>query len=591
MPERRSVRSAPDPFVREVFHWLRGITAPVHGHLGASVVFRILNLTLDVAMFAIAAGAVAHLLTGGAGLGRLSLLLAATAIAKGGAYYLEQFMGHHVAFKAVELLREHVYDSLEPRAPAVVTESRSGEVFATLTRDVDRIDIVYAHTVARFISAHVVGVVVSALAVRWVGWGPVWIAVAALAVSVLVVPYLGLRSALAQTARGLDARAELVHHLTDTQFGIREVIGYTLEEERLHQTDRLGARVAGHSRRARNIMALRRAANIALLLSAAAWMLLHNLDTLSLPVVAALTAGTLRAFEGARAVEDATGYFDHALAAARRLWRLSHSPQRVQDGASVLHLDGAPEVAFTDVHYLHPGETGRTPALTGVSLTIPPGAHVALVGRSGSGKSTLVNLLQRFDDPVSGSITLNGQEVSDYTLQSLRAHVVSVSQRSQMLKSSIADNLRLGVPEASESELWEALTVAGMADEVKNLPEGLDTVVGESATTLSGGQVQRLSLARALLMRPRVLILDEFTAHLNVDLEESIWENLTSALGGVTIIEVTHRMDASGRADEVAVVEAGQIIARGTPAELSPAKVQSLFRELRGEAAPNAMDR
>lgn len=581
----------PTPRVREVFGWLRGITAPVHGHLAASVVFRILNLTLDVGMFAFAAGTLAHLLSGGTGVGRFAFLLAVMAIAKGGAYYLEQFMGHHVAFKAVELLREHVYDSLEPKAPAIVTESRSGEVFATVTHDVDRIDIVYAHTAARFISAHAVGAVVTVAAVKLVGWGPVSVAAVALAVSLLVVPYLGLRSALEGTARVLHERADLAHHLTDTQFGIREVVGYNLEAERLEQTDASGTRIAAHSRKARNIMALRRAANTALVLSATAWVLLHNLDTLTLPAVAALAAGTLRAFEGARAVEDATGYFDHALAAARRLWHLSHAPQRVLDGAHVLHLARAPEVAFTDVHYRHPGLTGRGPALNGISLVIPPGAHVALVGRSGSGKSTLVNLLQRFDDPTSGSVTLNGRRVSDYTLRSLRQQVVSVSQRSQLLSSTIAENLRLGVPRASEAELWEVLAVAAMADEVQSLPDGLDTVVGESATTLSGGQIQRLSLARALLMRPRVLILDEFTAHLNDDLGESIWENLSDSLAGVTIIEVTHRLDATVRAEEIAVVEAGRIVARGTPAELTPERLQRLFGELRRTEAARVTDR
>lgn len=569
------------PSVGEIIAWLRGITAPVHGYLAASIAFRILNLSLDIALFATAAGGVAHVLATGSGAFRLLGALALLALVKGTAYYLEQYMGHHVAFKAVELLRENVYDHLWPQAPGNVARSRSGEVFATLTRDVDRIDIVYAHTIGRFVSAYVVGILSIVAAVIAVGFTPIWPVALGLFLSLCVVPYLGMRRALRATAAALDERAELAHHLTDTEFGMREVLAYGRQTDRLAELADLGRRVARSSSTARRVMGVRRAVNLVIALAATAGVLIINLEVFPLAVGAALAGGTFRAFEGARAVEDATGYFDHALAAARRLWVLSHAPAKVADGPHPLDLSGAPVVEFSGVQYAYESRGEAQLVLDGVNLEIPAGSHTVIVGRSGSGKSTLVNLLQRHDDPLSGQILLNGERVQQFTLESLRAAVVSVSQRSELLKTSIAENLRLGAWNATEQELLVALDLAGIGDEVRALPDGLDTVLGESANAFSGGQAQRISLARAMLMRPRVLILDEFTAHLNSELEEEVWSRIQENLIGTTVIEVTHRLRATSRADQIVVLEGGRIAAQGSAAEISPEHLQQMFRELR----------
>ncbi|MCB1030782.1 MAG: ABC transporter ATP-binding protein [Acidimicrobiales bacterium] len=567
---------ANSPTLREVLAWLLGITKPVHSPLLVSTALRVISLSLDLALFATAAGGVIRVNNGGDGLSKLVATLVVLSLAKALAFYGEQFTGHFVAFKALELLRGHVFATMWPKAPYIVSHSRSGDLLTSLTRDVDRIEVVYAHTFAPVVSAYIVGAGAVAMAGFWVGWGVVWIAAICLAVSLLVVPYLGTRTAMARTRDTLAQRRNLTHHVSDTIHGLDEVLGYGRGVQRLEEMDELGAAVAQRAVAPRDLMAIRRGANVTLSVVAAMSIVVLGWEELTAPALAALAAASLRIFEGPRGIEDATGYLDHSLAAARRLWEICHAPQKVSDGSEVLVLDKGPEVRFGAVSYVYPtggevsgsSEVAPVKALEDVSFTVSAGTHAVIVGRSGSGKSTLVQLLQRYDDPTLGAVSVDGHKIGAFTLDSLRRSVVSVSQKNQLLQGSIAENLRLATPQASDAQLWRALDIAGLADEIRAMPEGLDTHVGRSSVALSGGQVQRLCLARAVLMDPKVLILDEFTANLNVELEVQIRSTLRSALPGVTIIEVTHRLQGVELADIVVVLDRGRLIASGPPSQL-----------------------
>lgn len=586
MSEQVAAHSDP-PSTLDLVGWLLGITRPVHRPLAVSAACRIANLSLDIALFATAAGGVVHLAGGGAGGPGLWIALVVLAVAKATFAYLEQFTGHYVAFKALELLRTQVFAALWPKAPAVVARSRSGDLLASLTRDVDRIEVVYAHTFAPVVAAWVVGPAAVAVAVTMVGWQPVGPAALCLALSLTLVPALGFRRSMAATADTLAARRDLAHHVTDSVHGRAEVLGYGLVDQRLAEMDAKGAAVAASAVIPREVLGLRRGANTALGLVAVTSVAWLGRSDLSAVALAALLAGTMRVFEGPRGVEDAVGYLDHSLAAARRLWSISHAPEPVVDGPRVLAPDGAPTVEFRDVSYTYPdrdvgtdleaasvpssgGPPDQPPAaLTGVSLSVPAGSHVAIVGRSGSGKSTLVQLLSRYDDPDHGRIEIDGVATDVCTLDSLRSTVVAVTQRNQLLDDTLAMNLRLGAPEATEAELWEVLAVVGLDDEVRAMPHGLATVVGPGGSALSGGQVQRACLARALLVEPRVLVLDEFTANLNVELDHQIRDALRRWPHEMTVIEVTHRLSALASVDRVAVMDAGRLVGVGSPGEMA----------------------
>lgn len=573
----QTANKASQPSLKELLKWLTSITRPVHKPLYISTVFRILNLCLDIALFALAGAGVAAAITSRTALTSWLVALVLVALAKAGTRYAEQFTGHYVAFKALELLRTHVFATLWPKAPAIVAHSRSGDVLTSLTRDVDRIEVVYAHTFAPVISAYITPILALVVAGVCAGWDTVAIPAVCVAIGLFIVPFAGLRQAMKHTHRTLELRRAMAHHVSDSVFGAEEAVTYGREVERISEANALSDKVNASAVVPLRVAGLRRAANLTLALVSCIGAVYAGINGgHSLIATMAVAAGALRLFVGPVGVEDAAGYLDHSLAAARRLWDISHEPERVSDGPRILNLTEAPAVAFENVSYTYTARSegemaGADFALRDVNIEIPAGERTVLVGPSGSGKSTAVHMLLRYDDPSAGQVTIGGVPVTEFTLDSLRHGVVCVAQSNQLLNSSIGANVRLGVPDASDEEVWSALEAAGMAGEVRAMPAGLATSVGQDGSRLSGGQAQRLCLARAILMKPQVLVLDEFTAALNVELEKEIREQIAKCLAGVTIIEVTHRLESAEDADRVVLMDCGRVVAIGTPTEIRAA--------------------
>jgi ABC-type multidrug transport system fused ATPase/permease subunit len=211
---------------------------------------------------------------------------------------------------------------------------------------------------------------------------------------------------------------------------------------------------------------------------------------------------------------------------------------------------------------------GGVDVLHDVSFTVEPGQVVAIVGSSGAGKSTIASLLPRLYDVDSGAVRLAGIDVRDLTSASIRETLGLVTQDGHLFHESLRSNLLLAAPGASDDELWEALTRARLGDLVRSLPDGLDTVVGERGYRLSGGERQRLTIARLLLARPRVVLLDEATAHLDSTSEAAVQAALDEALAGRTAIVIAHRLSTVRAADLILVLEDGRIVERGRHADL-----------------------
>ncbi len=206
--------------------------------------------------------------------------------------------------------------------------------------------------------------------------------------------------------------------------------------------------------------------------------------------------------------------------------------------------------------------------LHGISFTAQPGEMVALVGSSGAGKSTIASLMARLYDVDFGAVRLNGVDLRDVTFASMKETVGMVTQDGHLFHESIGSNLRLAAPDATDDELWQALERARLADVVADMPDGLDTVVGERGYRLSGGQRQRLTIARLLLGRSRVVVLDEATASLDSASEAAVQQALAEALAGRTSIVIAHRLSTVRAADTILVVEDGRIFERGTHEQL-----------------------
>lgn len=241
--------------------------------------------------------------------------------------------------------------------------------------------------------------------------------------------------------------------------------------------------------------------------------------------------------------------------------------EAVEDDKGTVELkDIKGAIEFKDVHLTYPGTTRE--AIKGVTLSVRPGEHVALVGLSGSGKSSMVNLVPRFWSVTSGAVTVDGVNVEDCTLASLRNHIAVVSQNVILFDTTIRENIAYGMPEVSEAAIEKAVEAAALTEVVAALPKGLDTPVGEAGGLLSGGQKQRISIARALLKDAPILILDEATSALDSESENQIKEALETLMKGRTCLTVAHRLSTIDRADRIVVMQDGVIVEEGTPAEL-----------------------
>jgi ATP-binding cassette, subfamily B, bacterial len=246
--------------------------------------------------------------------------------------------------------------------------------------------------------------------------------------------------------------------------------------------------------------------------------------------------------------------------------------------------DGPVSVEFDEVRFSYPSAEqvslasleevatldtrGGEEVLHGISFRVEPGQIVALVGSSGGGKSTIAALTPRLYDVNSGAVRLSGIDVRDLTFESIRRSVGMVTQDGHLFHDTVRENLRFARPDASDDQLWEALRQARLAELIESLPDGLDTVVGEHGYRFSGGERQRMTIARILLARPRVVILDEATAHLDSTSEVAVQAALSDAMWGRTAIVIAHRLSTIRQADQILVLEAGEIVERGTHEEL-----------------------
>jgi ATP-binding cassette subfamily B protein len=328
--------------------------------------------------------------------------------------------------------------------------------------------------------------------------------------------------------------------------------------------------------------------------------------TLQVGTLVALAALLTRLYGPLTALSNVQVDVMTALVSFERVFEVLDLEPMVRDrpGARALPSDTGPlSIEFDEVRFAYPSpddvslaslegvarpDTGQhDEVLRGVSFVVEPGLLVALVGPSGAGKSTITHLVTRLYDPTSGVVRVGGRDVRDLTLASLHDAVGVVTQDAHMFHDTIGANLAYARPDAPEDELWAALGAAQIADLVAGLPDGLDTVVGDRGYRLSGGEKQRLAIARLLLKAPRVVVLDEATAHLDSESEAAVQQALETALAGRTSLVIAHRLSTIRGADRILVVDDGRIVEAGDHEALLAAG--GLYAELyRTQFAPQA---
>lgn len=544
------------------------------GLLGLSALARTFTLMCGAALLLYPAWLIGRLADGVSipGLGTVIAVMVALAAAKGLTRYAEQLSGHTAAFALLEQLRVRLYEKLIPLAPAVTASRGSGRLLSTATRDVDRVEVFFAHTLAPVVTA--VLIPTAAVILTWTLTG------AALGATLLGI-YLAAAAALIGIGRRggrttsiaqVRARGALAQEISDDLRGRQEITIFGAQEQRAARVDRIGAQLEETSGPASVMQGLRAAASAGWQVLALLLIMLIGLPIVDqgeigwtqLLLVLALVPGTAPALT---AIEALGISLPAALASASNLLELEESRPEVTETTTPApvtpELLGAASVSFHGVSFSYPGTEREV--LHEVDLRIAPGEVAAVVGVSGSGKSTLASLLTRVWDPAQGQIRLGGTDIRDLKLSTLRENITIVEQRPVMLGGTIRDNLLLGSPSASDEQIIAACHSACLDEDIAAMPAGLDTELGSEGTRLSGGQAQRLALARGYLRDAPVLILDEITSAQDPLTQAEILRRMPEATRA-TVIMIAHRSAVLRHVQSVYEVDAGQVRAAARPA-------------------------
>jgi ATP-binding cassette, subfamily C, bacterial CydC len=484
--------------------------------------------------------------------------------------YAERLLTHDATFRILESIRVWFYRAIEPLAPAGLQRFRTADLLNRLVADIDALDQIYLRAFSPTCVAAGVSLILFGLLLAFDGrlaaaaWGAM--AVAGVGVS------LAAAGAAGRTGRRIAAdTAELRVRVVEALQGMAELSLFGAGPARREGVGRAQSALMAGQRR----MALVRggaAAGIQCLAGAALILVLclggglvrdGRMDGANLALVALATAA---AFEAVFALPGAYQFFGRSREALRRLTEVADAPaaivfppvSRAAPAGHAIDLIGA------SFRY-HPG---LPPALDGVDLHVAAGERTAIVGESGAGKSTLAHLIARIYDPERGEVRLGGMDLRGLSESDLRRSVVVLSQQAHLFSTTVRRNLTIARPDASDRDLRLALEAARALEFVDELPEGLDTWVGEGGNRLSTGQARRLAVARAVLAAAPVWVLDEPTEGLDRITEAALVESLVEATRGRTVVWITHRMVSLQAMDAVVVLQRGRVADRGTHCEL-----------------------
>ncbi len=484
--------------------------------------------------------------------------------------YAERLLVHDAAFRVLADVRVTVFRRLERLAPAGLADTRAGDLLTRLVGDVESVqDLLVRGIAPPLVAALVSGGAVVTVTALLAGAG-VALAGGLLAAGV-ALPWLSARLERAAGGRQVDARAALATEVVDVLDGAAELAAYGALPAALDRAAAVDGRLSAIARRSARVSGLG-AGLTALASGLTVWAALllgvaaverGALGRVPLAVVVLTALAAFEAVAPLPAVAAGLGALDGS---ARRLFAVLDRPDPVAEPEQPVPLPSGPvAVRLRDVRVAYrPGQW----ALDGVDLELAPGRRVALVGPSGAGKSTVASLLFRFRDPDAGEVSVGGVDVRTLDPDELRGVVGGVPQDPHVFATTLRDNLALASPGESDAGLDAAADRARLLGWVRSLPEGWDTQVGTRGSRMSGGERQRLALARALLADPPVLVLDEPTAHLDAGTARAVMHDVLAATTGRTVLLVTHDLTGLQAVDEVVVLDAGRVVERGSQDQL-----------------------
>lgn len=474
--------------------------------------------------------------------------------------YLIEWVGNRVVMD----LRIAMFDRIQTLSMQYFSRSRTGELISRTSNDTSLVE----RAVAQVLSDLFMQPVVLLGAVGYLVHLDPWLAGASLVLfPICIVPIALFGRRVRRAAREAQQRlADLVSLLEETIAGVRVVKAFGMED---YERGRFNGRSGAVFRRIMQVTRAKTAVEpmvfsiavlgISLVLLYARWR------QMSFDEFTVFAAALIALYNPVKALGNIHMAIQHSSAAADRIFEVLDTPVTVVERPSAKAFnEPVREVRFERVCFAY----GDAPVLGDIDLRVPAGMCLAIVGSSGAGKTTLVNLLPRFYDVTGGRVLLNGRDLRDLTLRSLRAQIGLVTQETILFNDSVANNIAYGSRDVPRAAIEAAARRANAHDFIRELPEGYDTVIGERGVLLSGGQRQRLAIARAVLRNPPILVLDEATSALDTESERLVQTALDELMSDRTVFVIAHRLSTVMRADLIIVLERGRIVEQGTHDQL-----------------------
>ncbi|MGV9627064.1 ABC transporter ATP-binding protein [Streptomyces sp. NPDC003487] len=580
------------PFDPATLRRIAAFARPHRRRIALFVALGVVTALLAVATPVLAGRVVDAIVSGGeeGHVVRLALLIALIAVAEAALGILSRRLSARLGEGLILDLRTAVFDHVQRMPVAFFTRTRTGALVSRLNNDVIGAQRAFSNTLSGVVS-NLVTLLLTLAVMLTLSWQITLLALVLLPVFVVPARRMGSRMARMQReAAALNAAmgTRMTERFSAPGATLVKLFGRPEEEsvqfaQRARRVADIGIRTATAQSAFITALTLVSALALALVYGLGGYFALRG--TLEAGAVVSLALLLTRLYAPLTALAGARVEVMSALVSFERVFEVLDLKPLIEEKPDAREVpEGPAGVEFDDVRFAYPAADqvslasleevavldtrGGAEVLHGVSFRAEPGQTVALVGSSGAGKSTIAQLLPRLYDVDAGAVRVGGVDVRDLTFRSLHATVGMVTQDGHLFHDSVRANLLLARPEASDEELWDALRRARLDDLVRDLPDGLDTVVGERGYRLSGGERQRMTIARLLLARQRVVILDEATAHLDNTSEAAVQEALTEALADRTALVIAHRLSTVRAADLILVIEAGRVVERGTHEEL-----------------------
>ena len=497
--------------------------------------------------------------------------VASTAL-KGVCDYAGTYLANYAGFGMITDLRDDLYEAILRRSISFFQRHATGTLLSALINDIERVQYAISSVLADFLQQAFTLLFTTAVVI-FLGGKLAWVLLIFVPIVIGSIRKIG-RGVRQTTRKGQDKLAEIQNILHETITGNRIVKAFNMEFWEL-----LRFRQAARRLFRANLSSVRAQAISSPLMDfigavAIALLLLFGRNAINSRV---MTTGTFFAFivalfklyDPVRRSAVYYNSFQQALGASQAIFEFMEDQDEVVERKHAFNLKGfRNSISLEDVCFAYSTEEGEKEVLHNINLDIRHGEVIALVGPSGAGKSTLVNLIPRFFDVTFGRVTIDGHDLRDVSLRSLRDQIGKVTQETILFNDTVRNNIAYGQPDVPLSRVVEAAKAAFAHDFILHMPDGYDTIIGEKGFRLSGGERQRLAIARAILKDAPVLILDEATSALDTESESLVQTALSNLMTGRTVVVIAHRLSTVRRATRIAVIEQGRITAIGTHDEL-----------------------